>query len=212
MTTRLLLVEDHIITREGWRVLLELEKDFEVVGECGDGRTAIDMVRRSSPDVVVMEPVLPELNGIEATRRIHAQASGATVVGISVHHDRFIGPMMGAGASAYLGKADTARNLVEAIRQTRAGNKYVSPYLIVAFAEYLQHPQDGESPVLTSREREVLQLVAEGKTPKQTAARLVISDKTARSHLRRLMHKLDLHNVAALTKYAIREGITSPDP
>ena len=212
MTTRLLLAGNHTIAREGLRVFLERENDFKVVGECEDGRTAVHMVRKVSPDVVVMDAVLPELNGVEATRQICAEAPEVRVVGLSIHHDHFLGRMMRAGASAYLGKTDSARNLVEAIRQTLAGNKYVSPQLIDAFVGYMQGPENSGSPVLTPREREVLQLTAEGKSPKQTAARLMVSEKTVRSQLGRLMHKLHLHNVAALTKYAIREGVTSPDP
>ena len=167
--TRLLLAEDHTITRETWRVFLERENEFEVVGECGDGRTAVDMVRKSPPDVVVLEAVLPELNGVEATRQISAEAPGVVVVGLSVHHDRFVGPMMRAGASAYLGKTDTSKNLVEAIRQVRTGNQYVSPQLIRAFAEHMRSPQEGALSVLTPREREVLQLIVEGKKAPEIA-------------------------------------------
>ena len=212
MTARVLLVADHSVMQEGLRVLLGREDDIKVVGVAGDGRTAVEMVRKSPPDVVVMEAVLPVLNGVEATRQIHAEAPGVRVVGMSVHNDHSLGPMMQGGSSAYFGKADTVRNLVEAIRQVQAGHKYVSPQLIDAFAEYLQHPDDYERSVLTAREREVLQLVAEGGTAKEISTLLVVSETTARSHLRRLMHKLGLHTVAALTKYAIRTKITSLHP
>ena len=212
MTTRLLLAEDHTITRETWRVFLEGENDFEVVGECGDGRTAIDMARKSPPDVVVLEAVLPGLNGVEATRQISAEAPGVVVVGLSVHHDRFIGPMMRAGASAYLGKTDTAENLVEAIRQVRAGNQYVSPQFIRSFSEHMRNPQEGALSVLTPKEREVLQLIAEGRRTKEIALILVKSEPTVRSQVRSVKKKLGLRSEAALTKFAVKEGITSPDP
>ncbi|MCY3735339.1 MAG: response regulator transcription factor [Gemmatimonadaceae bacterium] len=212
MAISVLLVQDHTTTLEGWRVLLEAEDDIEICCVARDGRTAVDLVRGSPPDVVVMEAVLPELNGVEATRQILAETPRVRLVGLSVHNDRLMGKMMEAGASAYVGRADSHGSLVEAIRQVQAGNQYVSPQLIGAFGDYIRRSLSGRSSTLTPREREVLQLTAEGKKAKEIAAALAVSETTVRSQVWAVRKKLGLDSSAALTKYAVNEGITSPNP
>ena len=212
MSTRILLVEDHEIVRQGVRLLLEQESDIEVVAEARDGRMAVALVPKYLPNIVIMDIGLPDLNGIEATRQIRARDPSVDVVTLSVHADkRFVARMFQADASAYVLKTEAACELVEAIREVKAGRKYVSPQLIdpliVDYAQYLA--DGGEPPRLTAREREVLQLIAEGKTTPQIADQLIVSEKTVGSHRQRLMGKIGLNGVAELTKYAIREGVTS---
>ena len=206
MSTRILLVEDHEIVRQGVRLLLEQESDIEVVAEARDGRMAVALVPKYLPNIVIMDI------GLEATRQIRARDPSVDVVTLSVHADkRFVARMFQADASAYVLKTEAACELVEAIREVKAGRKYVSPQLIdpliVDYAQYLA--DGGEPPRLTAREREVLQLIAEGKTTPQIADQLIVSEKTVGSHRQRLMGKLGLNGVAELTKYAIREGVTS---
>ena len=211
MITGILLVEDHEIVRQGVRSLLEKESWIEIIAEAGDGRTAIALVSTCLPDIVVMDIGLPDLNGIEATRQIWAREPSVNVVALSVHADqRFVARMFQAGASAYVLKKAAAYELVEAIREARAGRKYVSPKLIdPLIADYAQRLADGaEPPVLTAREREVLQLIAEGKMTTQIADQLSVTEKTVGNHRQNLKEKLGLNGVAELTKYAIREGIT----
>lgn len=212
MIIRVLVVQNHTTTREAWRVLLECENDIEVCGEAEDGHAALDLVRSSQPNIVVMETVLPRLNGVDAARQIRAEIPQVKLVGLSVHHDRFMGRMMEAGASAYVGKSDTHGSLVEAVRQVQAGNQYVSPELLAAFAEYLRNPKVEKWTLLTPREREVLQLTAEGKKSPEIALMLVKSEPTVRSQVRSVKKKLGLQSEAALIKFAIQEGITSPHP
>lgn len=213
MSTRVLLVDDHEITRQGARSVFEKESGIEIVAEAGDGRTAIALVAKHLPDIVVMDIGLPDLNGIEATRQIRAREPSVKVVALSARTDRrYVAAMLQAGASGYVLKA-VAHELVEAIREVRAGRKYVSPQLVDSLVtDYAQRLADGaEPPLLTAREREVLQLIAEGKTSAQIAAQLNVVDKTVGNHRQNLKKKLGLNGVAELTKYAIREGITSLD-
>ena len=194
--------------------MLEQQSDVEVVGEAGDGRTAVDLISACRPDVVVMDIGLPDLNGVEATRQILSQAPNVKVVALSVHADkRFVAGMFQAGACAYLLKTSAGRELMEAIQDVQAGQKYVSPKVAGAVIDdYVQRldAQDAdEDPILTPREREVLQLIVEGKTTPQIASQLNVSEKTIGTHRQHIMQKLDMHSVAELTKYAIREGLTS---
>ena len=213
MSARILLVDDHEITRQGARSLFEKESGIEIVAEAGDGRTAVALVSKHLPEIVVMDIGLPDLNGIEATRQIRAREPSVKVVALSARTDRrYVAAMLQAGASGYVLKA-VAHELVEAIREVRAGRKYVSPQLVDSLVtDYAQRLADGaEPPLLTAREREVLQLIAEGKTSAQIAAQLNVVDKTVGNHRQNLKKKLGLNGVAELTKYAIREGITSLD-
>ena len=214
MSTRILLVEDHEIVRQGIRSLFKKESGIEIVAEAGDGRTAIDLASKCRPDIVVMDIGLPDLNGIEATRQIRAREPNVDVVALSVHADKsFVASMFQAGAAGYVLKKAAACEIVEAVREVQAGRKYVSPQLIdPLIADYAQRLAEGaEPPHLTAREREVLQLIAEGKTTAQIADQLNVTEKTVGNHRQHLKEKLGLNGVAELTKYAIREGITSLD-
>lgn len=214
MTIRVLVADDHKILREGLRSLLESQDDMEVVAEAEDGRTAVGLARELKPDVVVMDVAMPDLNGIEATRQIVADSPNVAVIGLSMHSDRrFVAGMLSAGAYGYLLKDCTFDELVEAIRSVVAGRRYLSPAVTgVVVDDYVRRLTKEESvpcSVLTAREREVLQLLAEGKSTKEMASQLHVSVKTIETHRQKIMEKLGLHSVAELTKYAIREGLVS---
>lgn len=214
MSIRVLLVDDHKMMRDGLRLLLGAVADMEVVGEACDGRTALDLVRTLSPDVVVMDVGMPELNGVEATRRIHNEYKRTKVIALSTHTDkRYVHHMLEAGACGYVLKIAAHDELVRAVRAASQGRTYLSPEITGMVIERSTQPH-GTSPVsafstLGAREREVLQLVAEGKTSGETAHEMHISIKTVETHRRNIVQKLGLHGTAELTKYAIREGLTS---
>jgi DNA-binding NarL/FixJ family response regulator len=207
---KLLLVDDHEIIRAGLRTLLEREADFRVVGEATNGRSAIERVRELSPDVVVMDISMPELNGIDATRQVLANCPGTKVIGLSASADgHMTSELLRAGASGHLTKSSAFEELVQAIRAVLKGHPYFSPEVVTRIAS---EPTGRVQPVfdrLSTREREVLQLIAEGKATKEVAAMLSVSVKTAETHRRNLMEKLHVDSVAELTKYAIREGLTT---
>ena len=211
---RILLVDDHEMFREGLRAMLEQQTDLEVVGEAGNGREAVDLVAKTQPDIVVMDIAMPDLNGIDAARQIVRGREGVKVVALSMHADkRFVSGMFQAGASGYLLKKGAARELIEAIRQVADNQIYLSPKVAGAVIEDdVQHlgtsPSAAGNATLTAREREVLQLIVEGKTTPDIAAALNVSEKTIGTHRQHIMEKLDIHNVAELTKFAIREGLT----
>jgi DNA-binding NarL/FixJ family response regulator len=214
MAIRILLADDHKIVRDGLRSLLQAEADLEVVGEAANGREAVRLAQELSPDVVVMDVGMPDLNGIEATRYIAGGASGAKVIALSMHSDRrFVEGMLAAGATGYLLKDSAFEELARAIRTVAAGRTYLCPLVAGVVVQTLVRAshavQPARSPVLTPREREVLQLLAEGKSTKQIAGTLGVSVKTVETHRSRIMDKLDVHSVPELTKYAIREGLTS---
>src|SRR5665213_791685 len=215
MQIKILLADDHQIVREGLRALVTAQDGMSVVGESPNGRDAIERAHELKPDVVVMDIGMPDLNGIEATRRILADNPRCKIVGLSMHSDRrFLTEMLKAGATAYLLKDSAFEELAAAIRAVTAGQVYLSPRIADAVVDgYLHGTDSARQPsafaVLTSREREVLQLVAEGLATKQIAAALHVSVKTVETHRRQIMEKLDLHSVAELTKYAIREGLAS---
>jgi two-component system response regulator NreC len=213
MSIRVLLADDHKIVRQGLRSLLEKQHGMEVIAEAEDGRTAVQLARKLSPDVVVMDIAMPDLNGIGATRQIIAEAPGVKVVALSMHSDkRFVTRMLRAGASGYLLKDCAFEELARAISAVVANQIYLSLGIAgVVVEDYVRHvPETG--PSLTPRECEVLQLLAEGSSTKEIAARLHVSVKTVETHRRHIMEKLDIHTIAELTKYAIREGLTSPEP
>jgi DNA-binding NarL/FixJ family response regulator len=207
------LAEDHKILREGLRALLKKESDIRVVGEVEDGHSAIRLAKKLKPSVVIMDLGMPELNGIEATKRIRRDAPSVKVLVLSMHADRhFVTRSFGAGASGYLLKDCAFQVLAGAIRAVSSGQTYLSPrvagFLVEDYLSLSRKVGSSVQTTLTPREREVLQLLAEGKATKQIANRLGVSVKTVETHRRNLMHKLDLHSLAELTRYAIREGLT----
>jgi DNA-binding NarL/FixJ family response regulator len=215
MTVRIVLVDDHKIVRDGLRAILEKESFVEVVGEAQDGRSAIEMVRALAPDVVIMDIAMPDMNGIEATRRICAETP-AKVIALSFYGDkRYVENMLDAGASGYVHKGAAGDELVRAVRAVMQDKHYLSPEVTGTVVESYVGRKKGRGAsaysVLGPREREVLQLLAEGKTSPQIARSLSIATKTVETHRRNITKKLDLHSVAELTKYAIRQGLTSAE-
>jgi DNA-binding NarL/FixJ family response regulator len=213
---RVLLADDHDIMREGLRSLLEQERGMEVMAEADTGREAVDLALELRPDVVIMDVGMPDLNGMEATRQITKEAAGVRVIGLSMHSDRrFVEGMLRAGASAYLLKDNAFEELAEAIRVVASGRTYLCPAVAGVVVESLVRgtaaDESSAFSLLTPREREVLQLLAEGKRTKQIASLLGVSVKTIETHRSRMMRKLEIDSVAELTKYAIREGLTSLD-
>jgi len=216
MSIKVLLVDDHALIREGLRSLLEKQPDVQVVGEAEDGRRAKELVAELSPDIVIMDVTMPRLGGIEATRQITGEFPSVKVIALSIHSKRrFVADMLSAGAAGYILKECLFDELVQAIQAVAAGGRYLSPRITdVVVDDYVKRLSGGvDSPLasLTGREREVLQLVAEGKSTKQIAVELHVSTKTIEANRRQIMEKLDMHSVADLTKYAIREGITALD-
>jgi DNA-binding NarL/FixJ family response regulator len=209
-----LLAEDHMIVREGLRALLKLEDDIKVVGEAENGRQAVNMAAKLCPDVVVMDIAMPLLNGLEATRQVLHARPGTKVLILSAHSDdAYVEQVMALGAAGYLIKQTAAHVLPEAIRTISQGNTFFSPSISKRRKEYDKKAHTrGDLPgkkavPLTSRETEVLQLIAEGKANKETAEELHISVKTVEKHRQSLMDKLNIHDTAGLTRYAIAAGI-----
>ncbi len=216
MGIRVVLADDHQIVREGLRAVLDKQADIEVVGEANSGAGAIELCRELHPDVVVMDIAMPDLNGIEATRQILKATPEVQVLALSMHSDRqFAAGMFAAGACGYLLKDCAVEELTEALRTVVRGQSYVSSEIagtvIADYRQRLTAAEDTPWSVLTERQREILQLIAQGRTTKQIAEQLYISVKTVEAHRQHLMDRLDIHSVAELTKYAVREGLTSLD-
>ena len=214
MTIKVLIVDDHQMFREGLRSMLAADADIAVVGEAENGRAALKLVREAKPDVVVMDVSMPDLNGIEATRQIKGLAPNVRVIGLSAHSDRrFVSRMLEAGASGYLLKEGAFDELSRAIRSVADGKDYLSPSVTVGVVEAALgkagRPKPSGPAELTPRQREVLQLIAEGLNTKGVAARLHVSVKTIETHRQQVLKKLALDGVADLTRYAIREGLVS---
>jgi two-component system response regulator NreC len=214
MSLRILLADDHKITRQGLRSLLEKQQDMEVVAEAENGREAIRLAAEMAPDVVIMDITMPDLNGVEATKQILSKSPDIKIIGLSMHSDTvFVTEMLKSGAAGYLIKDCAFEELVRAIRTVIENKVYLSPSISgVVVEDYIQRLSQTSftgSDILSDREREVLQLMAEGNSTKRIAAKLHISVKTVETHRRQIMNKLDIHTVAELTKYAIRKGLTS---
>jgi DNA-binding NarL/FixJ family response regulator len=208
------LADDHKIVRDGLRTLLEKNPGIEVVGEAEDGRETVQLVKKLSPQIVIMDIAMRDLNGIEATRQIIAEHPDIKVIALSMHSDRrFVSEMLKAGAAAYLLKDCAFEELESAIRTVMKNKTYLSPAIAgVIIENYIRNAPKSDPSVfslLSDREREVLQLMAEGKTTKEIASHLLVSTKTVETHRMNIMTKLDIHSIAELTKYAIREGLTS---
>ena len=217
MNIRMILADDHKLMREGLKALIEKEANMEVVGEAADGLHTVKQAATLRPHVVVMDIAMPDLNGIEATRKIIEETPHTKVVALSGHANKeFVREMLTAGASGYVLKKRAYEELLRAIQEVMKGKKYLSPDIargvVDDYVELTSSISDNPAfIVLTDREREVLQQLAEGNTTKEMADTLSVSVKTVETHRRNIMEKLELHSVAELTKYAIREGVTSID-
>ena len=217
MGIRIILADDHTIVRHGLNKLIQQQEDMEVIAQAADGHSTIELTRELSPDMVIMDIGMPDLNGIDATQQIIREFSQVKVIGLSMHSGKkFVIEMLKAGASGYLLKDCALEELTTAIKAVASGKTYLSPSITdVVVENYVRHSKKKESSafsLLSQREREVLQLMAEGKTTKQVGLKLHISPKTVEGHRLRIMEKLNMDSVAKLTKYAIQEGLTSPEP
>lgn len=216
MDIKIILADDHQIVRQGLRHLLASEPDLQVVGEADNGRKTLKLTQELAPDVIIMDISMPDLNGIDTTRQIMEESPGVKVIALSMHSDSlFVLNMLKSGASGYLLKDCALEELVQAIRTVMLEKTYISPgvsdILLKDFtSSWAAEPSSAYS-VLTTREREVLQLMAEGKSTNQIAGALFVSSKTVEAHRKQIMNKVGMHSVAELTKYAIRQGLTSLD-
>jgi len=214
MSIRIIIADNHKIVLSGLRSLIEKEPDFEVIAEADNGRTAVRLSLELVPDLVVMDIAMPELNGIEATRQIIATHPGTKVIALSMHADkRYVMEMLKAGASGYLLKDNAYEELARAIHTVVGNRTYLSPQIAeIVIGDYVQLARGADGSVfslLSPREREVLQLLAEGNSTAGIADRLCISVKTVETYRQHIMEKLNIRSIAELTKYAIREGLTS---
>lgn len=205
---RIVLADDHSVVRQGFRRILEAQPDMEIVGEASNGKEALESAAKFTPDVVVMDVAMPELNGIEATRRMAEVAPRTRVLALSMHKDSvYVREILRAGARGYLLKDAVDEDLIAAVRAVSRGEGYLSPGVADAvLTDYRQHVTDPID-LLTSREREVLQLIAEGKTNKEIATTLNLSVYTVDAHRGRIMEKLNLHSTGELVRFAIRKGL-----
>ena len=214
MIVRILLADDHTIILDGLCSLLGKNQDFKVVGRASDGTSAVRLAASLSPDIVIMDVSMPGLNGIDAARRILAENPKTKIIALSMHNDgRYISAALKSGAMGYILKESAFEELIAAIRTVMKGQCYLSASIAaVVIKDYIRHLEKTESgvfSVLTPREREVLQALSEGLSTKEIASRLGVSIKTVETYRSQIMEKLDIHSIAELTKYAIREGITS---
>jgi len=210
MSVRILLVDDHALVRQGLRSLLAQE-GFSVVGEAADGLEAMEKVRSLSPDIVVMDISMPAQNGLNVAREVHKFFPQVKVILLSQHtEDMYIADALEACVAAYVLKSQASSDLVHAIHQVSSGKVYYSPDISASVLAAYKAKTDDKPDSLTLRERQVLQLIAEGKTTRDVASLLFISVKTAETHRTRLMQKLDIHETATLVRYAIRRGLVQP--
>jgi DNA-binding NarL/FixJ family response regulator len=213
MAIRVLIADDHAVVAEGLRHLIEAERDIEVVACVGDGRQAVQQARETQPDVVIMDLSMPELNGADATRAILERDPRCRVIVLSMYAQReYVRRALKAGAAGYVVKRSAAKEVVEAIRAVHAGQRYLSPRVAdVVLDDYTDEKRDDPLARLSAREREVLQLLAEGRTGAQIAERLSLSQKTVETYRARLVEKLGIRDLAGLVRFAIQKGLVSLD-
>ena len=214
MKTRILIVDDHKIFREGLISMLEKKPDIEIIGEAENGLEALKLFQELHPDIVVMDIIMPDMNGVEATRHISSNTSNAKIIGLSMHEDgRFAAEMLKAGASGFLLKDCAFEELVDAINTVKANGIYLSSKIkermLEDYVDFLSKDNPSLFSVLSAREQEVLKCLAEGKSTKEIASQLGVSTKTIEAHRQHIMEKLNINNTAELVKYAIRAGLTS---
>ncbi len=219
MTIRILIADDHKIVCDGLKALLKAQPEMEIVGQASNGREAVKLARQQKPDMVIMDVAMPDLNGLEAVRQILTANPHIKVIALSMHSDRrYVTGMLSAGASGYILKHCAFEELVQAIHIVLSHQVYLSPAIAGIVVQELAQSKTSplrqpmpSSQSLTSREREVLQLISEGHSAREIAQRLHLSVKTIETHRRQMMEKLGIHSIADLTKFAIREGLTSLD-
>jgi two-component system response regulator NreC len=216
LTIRILIADDHKIVCDGLKALLEAQPEMEIVAQAANGREAVKLANKQKPDMVIMDVAMPDLNGLEAVRQILSAHPRTKVIALSMHADRrYVTGMLSAGATGYILKHCAFEELVRAIHIVLSDQVYLSPAIAGIVVNELAQSKASRSreslsaPSLTSREREVLQLIAEGHSARDIAQRLHLSVKTIETHRRQMMEKLGIHSVADLTKFAIREGLTS---
>jgi DNA-binding NarL/FixJ family response regulator len=214
---RIVLAEDHTMMRDGLRSLIRKEENMRIVGEADTGELAIEYAKKLGPHVIIMDIGLPDINGIDATRMILRDHPNIKIIGLSMHADRsLVGEMLKAGACAYVPKDCAYEELIEAIHKASEGKTYLSPEITRGLVDgFVRNqpadPEDSAFSTLSERQRQVLQKLAEGATTKEIASDLGVSVRTAETHRRNIMERLDMHSVAELTKYAIRTGLTTLD-
>jgi len=217
MGISILVVDDHALVREAFSALLEKEPNLKVIAKAKDGREAVQLARKLRPSMVIMDIAMPGMNGIDAIQEIVARAPAVKVLALSMYSDRrFVAGVLNAGASGYLLKECASEEVIRAIHVVEAGEVYLCPQIARIVVEtYVRQLSAGTDSlicsVLSPKERQTLQLIAEGKTTKEIASILSVSVKTVESHRLRTMNKLNIHSVAELTRYALREGLTSLD-
>lgn len=210
MTIRVVLADDHNLVRQGIKSLLERD-GFQVVGEASDGQEALERVRSLQPDIAVMDITMPILNGLDAAREVRRCSVKTKTILLTQHEEeQYISEALDVGVKGYVLKDQVAKDLIQAIQQVSRGQVYLSPGVSEAVMEAYRTKAEKPKDPLTGRERQVLQLIAEGKSTKDVASLLNISVKTAESHRTRLMRKLDIHETASLVRYAVRQGIVQP--
>ncbi|MFZ5817589.1 MAG: response regulator [Bacillota bacterium] len=217
MTTRVLICDDHMMVRQGVRMVLQSEPDIELIGEAGRGEEAVQLAAALEPDVVIMDISLPDISGIEATRRIKESTPSTHVIGLTMHEEEpYVLELLRAGAEGYIVKRSAAADLVGAIRAVMQGQAILDPAITKAVVTgYVsrpapQPPEPAEPCPLTPREREILILVAEGNTNAEIARKLYISEKTVQTHRSNILDKLNIHDRTELVRYAIRQGLIEP--
>ena len=208
---RILLADDHELLRQGLRTLIEGQSDWQVCGEASTGREAVAKARELKPDIVVMDFTMPELNGMEATRQIRAALTRTQVLILTMHEsEELVREVLAAGARGYVLKSDAGRVLVDALKALADQKPYFTSKISALVLEGYLNPLTRENPALTPREREIVQLVAEGRSTKELADRLGITPKTAETHRTNIMRKLNLHSVSEVVRYAIRNKLVEP--